>query len=223
MTYTIPFSQLNKTNISIAGGKGANLGEMVTAGFPIPPGFVLSTAAYDTFATENNLQQPIIDLASKVRATEPQTSETASTAIKKLFLTATMPKRIQADVLAAYAHLTTDGTQLSVAVRSSATAEDLPTASFAGQQDTYLNIQGEKALLAAVINCWASLWTARAISYRLRQGIDPATVSLAVVVQQLIPADSAGIYLQPTPLMVSAIKWLSTPLGAWAKPLWQGK
>jgi len=208
MTYEIPFTQLGKNDIPAAGGKGANLGEMTTAGFPVPAGFVLTTAAYDAFVQTHGLQQQIVELASKVSADSPQSGEDASSAIKKLLLAADMPEVIQADLLAAYTGITTDESlrdsskqpAKTVAVRSSATAEDLPTASFAGQQDSYLNIQGEDALLDAVKNCWASLWTARAISYRMRQGIDPTTVSLAVVVQQLVPAGSAGILFTANPL-----------------------
>ena len=199
MTYTLAFTHLGRNNIPTAGGKGANLGEMTTAGFPVPPGFILTTEAYDAFVQAHGLQQQIIDLASKVSAGDPQSGEAASAAIKKRFLAAEMPQDIQADLLAAYADLM-PGEETAVAVRSSATAEDLPTASFAGQQDTYLNIQDERALLEAVKNCWASLWTARAIAYRLHQGIDPAAVSLAVIVQQLIPADAAGILFTANPV-----------------------
>jgi len=199
MTYTVPFPQLGKTDIPIAGGKGANLGEMTTAGFPVPPGFVLSTAAYDAFVNEKGLQQQILELASKASVDDQQSSEQASAAIQKLFLTAETPEDVRADLLAGYSELTTDGGS-QVAVRSSATAEDLPTASFAGQQDSFLNIQGEDALLDAVKQCWASLWTTRAIAYRMRQAIDPATVSLEVVVQQLVPADVAGILFTANPL-----------------------
>ena len=186
-------------DIPAAGGKGANLGEMANAGLPVPPGFVLTTKAYDTFVEAHGLQQQIIDLASKVSAGDPQSGEEASAAIQKQFLAAEMPEAIRVDLLAAYADLTAER-EVSVAVRSSATAEDLPTASFAGQQDTYLNIQGDNALVDAVQKCWASLWTARAIVYRMRQGIDPATVSLAVVVQRLIPATYAGILFTANPL-----------------------
>ena len=199
MRYTIPFSQLEKNDIPTAGGKGANLGEMTNAGFPVPDGFVLTTTAYDAFVHENELQEQIIELASKASSTDPQSSADASKAIQKLFLTADMPDDIRVDLLAAYADLTKEG-DVPAAVRSSATVEDLPTASFAGQQDSYLNIQGESALLKAVINCWASLWTTRAIAYRMRQAIDPATVSLAVVVQKLIPASFAGILFTANPL-----------------------
>ena len=151
------------------------------------------------FVSENGLQQQIIELASKASTDDPMSSEQASTAIQKLFLAAEMPEDIRADLLATYSELSMDGGG-HVAVRSSATAEDLPTASFAGQQDSFLNIAGEDALLDAVKKCWASLWTARAIAYRMRQGIDPATVSLAVVVQQLVPADAAGILFTANPL-----------------------
>ena len=134
-----------------------------------------------------------------VSGDSPQSGEQASAAIRKLFITAEMPEAIRTDLLAAYSELTAE-VGVHVAVRSSSTAEDLPTASFAGQQDSYLNIQGENALVEAVKNCWASLWTARAISYRMRQGVAPDTVSLAVVVQQLIPAGSAGILFTANPL-----------------------
>jgi pyruvate,water dikinase len=215
MTYTIPFAQLDKNSIPTAGGKGANLGELAAAVLPIPPGFVLTTEAYDHFVEANGLQQQIIDLASKASAGDPQSSEHASVAIKALFLAADMPEAIRVDLLAAYAGLTAAGETavagepqsgsleqpaLPVAVRSSATAEDLPEASFAGQQETHLNVQGQDALLDAVVHCWASLWTARAISYRLHQGIDPATLSLAVVVQQFIPAEAAGALFTANPV-----------------------
>ncbi len=199
MSYTVPFAELGKNDVPLAGGKGANLGEMVCAGFPIPPGFVLTTAAYDAFVQTNNLQNKIVGLATTITPQNPQSSETISAAIRKLFLAGEMPDDIRTELLVAYANLVDDGAA-PVAVRSSATVEDLPNASFAGQQDTFLNIQDEDALLDAVKQCWASLWTARAIAYRLKQGIDPANVSLAVVVQQLIPADAAGILFTANPL-----------------------
>ena len=199
MPYTIPFSQLSKTNIPTAGGKGANLGEMTTAGFPVPDGFVLTTSAYDAFVQTHGWQQQIVDLAHTASANDPQSSQSASEKIRALFMQGEITPDLVAEITTAYGQLTqNEGT--AVAVRSSATAEDLPTASFAGQQDTYLNIQNGAALLAAVKKCWASLWTARAISYRLRQNIDPATVSLAVVVQQLIPAEAAGILFTANPV-----------------------
>lgn len=196
MTYIIPFSQLNKSDISTAGGKGANLGELTLADLPVPAGFVLTTAAYDAFVAANGLQSEIVTQANSASAHKPESSQEASGQIRQLFMEAKIPDDIVRELGVVYGDLG----QTAVAVRSSATAEDLPSASFAGQQDTFLNIQNEDALLDAVKKCWASLWTARAISYRLRQGIDPSSVSLAVVVQQLIPAESAGILFTANPM-----------------------
>ena len=198
MTYTIPFQHLNKNDIASAGGKGANLGELTSASFPVPPGFVLTTEAYDTFVREHGLQQQILDLASGVAADDPRSGEEASAAIKALFLDAELPEAIREDLFSAYANLIGDG-ESGVAVRSSATAEDLPGASFAGQQETFLNVSGDQALVDAVVQCWASLWTARAMAYRLNQGIAPADVSLAVVVQTMVMADVSGILFTANP------------------------
>ncbi|MBV7334586.1 hypothetical protein KFU94_41380 [Chloroflexi bacterium TSY] len=149
MSYTIPFHSLNKTQISIAGGKGANLGEMTTAGFPVPSSFVLTTQAYDAFVKANALQQQIIELAHTVSLDAPQSSEAASEKIRALFMQGVIADDLATEITSAYGQLTqTNGN--AVAVRSSATAEDLPAASFAGQQDTYLNVQGDNALLDAV-------------------------------------------------------------------------
>ena len=189
MTYTIPFSQLNKSNIPVAGGKGANLGEMTTAGFPVPGGFVLTTAAYNAFVEAHGLQEQIIDLAHTVANDDPHSSEVASENIKQLFMEVDIPADIVEAVVAANAELG----EGPVAVRSSATAEDLEDASFAGQQETFLNVQGKEALLDAIKKCWASLWSARAITYRIDQEIPPSDVSLAAVVQKQIESEVSGI------------------------------
>ncbi len=134
-----------------------------------------------------------------LRAADPvQTGslDTASQQIGQLFAAAAVPAEITAAILAAYG----DMKDAPVAVRSSATAEDLPDASFAGQQDTYLNLRGAEAVLEAVKRCWASLWTARAIGYRLKNGIDQESIALAVVVQELVPADAAGVLFTANPL-----------------------
>ena len=197
MTYTIPLAQLNKSDIPSAGGKGANLGELVQAGIPVPPGFVVSTAAYDAFVQANKLQAQIVNLAAQ--ADDPASFTAASEKIQALFAAGKIPDDLAQKIANSYQELTQANGQ-AVAVRSSATAEDLPEASFAGQQDTFLNVQGDDALLEAVKRCWASLWTARAIAYRLRQAIDPGSVSLAVVVQQLIPAETSGILFTANPV-----------------------
>ncbi len=145
MSYTIPFSQLNKTNIPTAGGKGANLGELTTLGLPVPAGFVLTTAAYDAFVQVQGLQQQIVELAQTASANDPQSSEAASEKIRALFMQSEIADDLATEIKSAYQQLIQSNGN-AVAVRSSATAEDLPTASFAGQQDTFLNIQGEDTL-----------------------------------------------------------------------------
>ncbi len=136
-----------------------------------------------------------------VDTANPTALETASASIGKFFADGTIPADIASEITASYSSLATrSSSPISVAVRSSATAEDLPGASFAGQQETYLNIRGEEAVLEAVKKCWASLWTARAIAYRARQNIAPESVALAVVVQELVFADAAGIMFTANPL-----------------------
>ena len=149
-------------------------------------------------STENGLQEQILAAVSAATGDDPAALEEASRQIGQLFAQGTMPDEIAAAIVRAYAEL--GGGDLPVAVRSSATAEDLPEMSFAGQQETYLNMQGEAMVLDAVKRCWASLWTARAIGYRARHGIAPEDVSLAVVVQELVPADAAGILFTANPL-----------------------
>ncbi|QGF22629.1 PEP/pyruvate-binding domain-containing protein [Raineyella fluvialis] len=173
-------------SIASAGGKGANLGELMRAGFPVPDGFVITTEAYDSFVADNDLTDRAAALAG--------TGDTA--AIAALFDDATLPPELAAAITTAYAALG----QGSVAVRSSATAEDLPGASFAGQQETYLNISGADEVLAAVRRCWASLWTPRAVAYRAhRSGDDQGPLSIAVVVQRLVPADVSGVLFTANP------------------------
>lgn len=194
-TFVLPFDSADAT-LDVAGGKGANLGRMSRAGFPVPPGFFVTTDTYRAFVQTNDLQQQIVALASN----QAETSGNRSIAIRHLFANGRMP----ADLVEAIHHAYTDLIQtvgaLPLAVRSSATAEDLPSASFAGQQDTYLNVRGKSALLEAVQRCWSSLWTSRALEYRARQGIDPSAVSLAVVVQVMVPAEASGIMFTANPI-----------------------
>jgi pyruvate,water dikinase len=180
------------------GGKGASLARLATAGLPVPAGFHITTDAYRRFITENGLQERILAAVSTVNADQPAQLEAASQQIEQLFARSTMPPEIATMIRQGYDEL--GGGDLPVAVRSSATAEDLPEMSFAGQQETYLNMRGETMVLDAVKRCWASLWTARAIGYRMRHNIAPADVSLAVVVQKLIPADASGILFTANPL-----------------------
>jgi pyruvate,water dikinase len=187
---------LGKNDVALAGGKAAHLGELLHAGLPVPPGFVVTTAAYQQFITANGLQPEIERLANEVHPDDAPGLDAAAQAIAARFAAGTIPQAIADAVREAYTRMGMP----SVAVRSSATAEDLPAASFAGQMETYLNVRGHEDLLAAIRRCWASLWTPRAISYRTRQGIPHAAVSLAVVVQELIDADAAGVLFTANPV-----------------------
>src|SRR5215204_531628 len=199
MTYTSWFDEIRKDDIALAGGKGANLGELSRAGLPVPPGFVLTTAAYDTFVEASGIKGEVVALASVPRADDPASFEEVAEGIRALFSGGKVPEEMGDEIRAAYHELSEDALETPVAVRSSATAEDLPAMSFAGQQETYLNVRGGEALLEGVKNCWASLWTARAMAYRARQGIAPETVSLAVVVQRMVEAEAAGVMFTANP------------------------
>src|SRR5919201_3479992 len=165
-----PLADLSASDLDVAGGKGANLGDLLRAGFPVPEGFLITTSAYA--------------LAAEAAGVVPQSPATA-----RVRLAATpVPAAIADAIREAYRGLGAP----RVAVRSSATAEDLPDASFAGQQDTMLGVAGEDALLDAVRKCWASLWNERAVSYRQTHAVPSTGVRLAVVVQLLVAAESAG-------------------------------
>ena len=193
----LPLNDAQATLESV-GGKGASLARLINAGFPVPEGFHITTEAYRRFVDENQLQ-PAIDAALQhVDVEKPSTLEGAARDIREAFNDATIPGDIASAIVGAYGDLS--GTEPAVAVRSSATAEDLPQASFAGQQETYLNVSGAEHVLEATKKCWSSLWTARAIGYRLRQGISSEGVALAVVIQQLVDAEVAGILFTVNPV-----------------------
>ncbi len=202
LTYILPLNSPDAT-LETAGGKGASLARLGQAGLPVPGGFHLTTTAYRQFVAENNLQGALLAALAGADPAQPATLEAAARAITELFTQAAMPPAIAAAIRTAYGTLarpSESNPPPSVAVRSSATAEDLPGLSFAGQQETYLNLRGAEAVLAAVQKCWASLWTARAIGYRLQHQVDQQAVSLAVVVQQLVPAEAAGVMFTANPI-----------------------
>jgi phosphoenolpyruvate synthase/pyruvate phosphate dikinase len=188
--------EIHQDDVMLVGGKGANLGALVQSAFSVPPGFVLLTSAYKLFVATNKIQQEIERIAKSITLEEPLPAEHASAAIHALFEVGKMPGEVAEAILTAYSRLG----EPAVAVRSSATTEDLPGASFAGLQESFLNIHTPEELLIAVKRCWSSLWTTRALSYRTRQGIDPGSVSMAVVVQQLVPADAAGVLFTVNPV-----------------------
>ena len=179
-----------------AGGKGTNLSKLSRAGLPIPDGFIITTDAYHNFIAENDLMGKILDRVSTIPSRNPSALEDAAREIRSWFTNATIPLYLTSQVLDAYKML--GGTP--VAVRSSATAEDLSDLSFAGQQDTFLNVIGQESLLTAVVDCWSSLWTARAIGYRARNGISHDEVSIAVLIQKMVPAEVSGIMFNANPL-----------------------
>jgi len=182
-----PLGDFGRTDIAAAGGKGAALGELVRQGFPVPPGFIITTGAYRSLLAGTGL-------GAALAGGDKNTPDGG--ALRTLFASVGVPPALRAEISSAYAELGGG----AVAVRSSATAEDLPGAAFAGQQDTFLNVVGEETVIKAVADCWASLWTDRAIAYRRRQGIDPHEVAIAVVVQRMVPADAAGVMFTANPV-----------------------
>src|SRR4051812_7863528 len=192
----VPLETLRRDAIELGGGKGANLGELLAAGLPVPPGFCVTTAAYRRAIAEASLTDTLYEMLRVVGVRDPASAEAASARITALFEDLPLPDHLTGAILDAYRELGAP----PVAVRSSATTEDLVGSSFAGQQATLLNVRGERQLLAAVRRCWASLWSARAITYRERQGFRHDRSAIAVVIQHLIPAEVSGILFTANPV-----------------------
>lgn len=195
--YVLYFNEIDKTYISYVGGKGANLGEMTKAGFPVPQGFCITTYAYRTFIQGNTVMNGLFDKLDQIKANDLAQISILGLRIRNTINSISMPGGIKNSILVSWERT---GKDKSYAVRSSATAEDLPTASFAGQQDTYLNICGIEQLLEAVKNCWASLFTDRAIAYREKNKFDHRLVFLCVVVQEMVFPDVSGIMFTAEPI-----------------------
>lgn len=185
-----------ETTLALVGGKGANLATLAQAGFPVPRAFLVTTAAYRCFVAANELETWLLEQVCQTQTDDPTALEAVSEQIRARFAAGVLPPILAQALAAAYAGIGSP----PVAVRSSATAEDLPDFSFAGQQDTYLNVVGEAALLEAVVRCWSSLWTARAIGYRSRNQIPHDQVALAVVVQEMVQSEAAGVLFTVNPL-----------------------
>jgi pyruvate, water dikinase len=191
--YVICFDRLGKGDIKKVGGKGANLGEMVKVGIPVPAGFVITTASFDLLVSAHNLEEKIRESIRSTNVEDTAKLVQTSNKIKEMILSYEMPQEVRSKVLEAYKEVSEilDKVEPRVAVRSSATAEDLPTASFAGQQASFLNVRGEKELIESIRKCWASLFEPRAIFYRAKHGFSGA--SIAVVVQKMVDADKSGV------------------------------
>lgn len=194
------FADVDREDIPLVGGKGANLGEMTRAGFPVPPGFIVTSTAYRQFLEENNLEIKIKHLLGTIDYNSQKTLENASRAIKREIEKGKMSEELIQHIFSAYSKLGGVMKDALVAVRSSATAEDLPNASFAGQQETYLNVKGEANLILKIKEAWASLFDARAIFYRHDQKIDQLKVAIAIPVQKMIESDSSGIMFTLSPV-----------------------
>jgi len=193
-----PLIPLETSDVSIdkVGGKGVNLAKLSLAGYPVPSGFIISTSCYRDYVNHNELAPKITAELRNLDFYSPEALEAASSMIRTDFEDGHLPKGLNS-TLEAGCHWLGDS---PVAVRSSATAEDLSELSFAGQQDTFLNIIGSKNILDAVIRCWSSLWTARAIGYRARNQIAHDEVALAVIVQKMVPSDASGVLFTTNPL-----------------------
>jgi pyruvate,water dikinase len=198
------FEELRKEDVPIVGGKNANLGEMIKAGIPVPPGFAITAYAYRKFIEETGIAQKIYGIIQETVTdiNNPQQYEEASRKIRELIESTPMPKEIEEAIRDAYAQLNmrTNIPEVFVAVRSSATAEDLPDASFAGQQETFLNVKGVDELLGKTVKCWSSLFTPRAIFYRTQKGFPHEKVLISVGVQRMVNSRAAGVMFTIDPV-----------------------
>lgn len=191
--------EVGKEDIAIVGGKGASLGEMLRAELPVPSGFAVTAQAFRRFIDENGINNELFS-SLEVDVDNTEILRDAEKKAKKIIMEAKIPADIEKSIRSKYKELCNrEGNEAFVAVRSSATAEDLPDASFAGQQDTFLNIKGEKNVIEAVKKCWASLYGARAIYYRVKQGFDHHKVNLCAVVQLMVDAEKAGVMFSSHP------------------------
>ncbi|HEY9515141.1 MAG TPA: PEP/pyruvate-binding domain-containing protein, partial [Gemmatimonadaceae bacterium] len=194
------FDQIGRGDVATVGGKGANLGEMLHASLPVPPGFVITIDAYHHFYESGDIGGAITALLAAVDVDDPDSLQTASRSLRDLVIGAEIPADLRAAILNSYRSLPAarDGGNAIVAVRSSATAEDTQQFSFAGMFESYLNVQGEAELLGRVKECWASTFGARVLFYRLKQGM-PAEMPLAVIVQLMVDSTKSGVMFTVDP------------------------
>lgn len=195
MDYVLPFAELSKASVAIAGGKGAQLGELSCIGIPVPPGFAVATHAFDEFLKHNKLEEKIKQILAGVDARDTESVNEASRKIRKIISEGKTPKEIGQQIAHHFEQL---GAKY-VAVRSSASAEDSSAASWAGELETYLNITSE-TLLATVKKCWSSLYTPRAIFYRFEKGLADTYVSVGVVVQKMVQSEVSGVAFTANPV-----------------------
>ena len=202
MDYILNFELLDKTSLPMVGGKNASLGEMIKAGIRVPPGFAVTTDSYLNFITETGIKDKIFEILSHLQPDDVNALNKASAEIQGLINNTSMNDEVQSAIEMGYSQLCEkcNVKQVPVAVRSSATAEDLPTASFAGQQDTYLWVVGADNIINSVRKCWASLYTPRAIDYRNKNNFPHEKVLISVGIQKMVNSRTAGVMftLNPT-------------------------
>src|SRR6266542_5395078 len=196
--HVLSFQEIDRTQVAVVGGKGAHLGELSRIeGIHVPAGFCITTNAFKQIMAEAPSVDDLLDQLSRLKPDDREAIRALSAEIRRAIEAIAIPDHLAAAITRALAQL---GEHAAYAVRSSATAEDLPTASFAGQQDSYLNVVGSAAILQHVSRCWASLFTERAVTYRLRNGFDHRKVNMAVVVQQMVFPQAAGILFTADPV-----------------------
>lgn len=200
----VNFKDVNKHDINLVGGKGANLGEMTQAGLPVPPGFIVTAEAYRQFIDANNIQPKIKALLGKLDVNDSKKLQKAAKKVRRLINRAPIPNELKHEIIKYYHQFSSKGRFTGkgalVAIRSSATAEDLPDASFAGQQETFLNVSGDSAVLHKVRDAWSSLFTPRAIFYRIQKKFDHFKVYIAIPVQRMIQPESSGVMFTVNPV-----------------------
>ena len=199
--YVKKFEELSKDDIGIAGGKGANLGELTQAGIPVPPGFVVTAQAYEYFMDEAGINDKVMSILEETDINDTKALQAAAEEIKKIIVESPIPDDLVMYIREYYNELCqrVGEEDTDVAIRSSATAEDLPEASFAGQQDTFLHVSGDEEVIEFIRKCWASLFEARAIFYREENNFEHSKVYIAVVVQKMAFADKAGVMFTVNP------------------------
>lgn len=202
MDYILSFENLDKNSLPSVGGKNASLGEMIKAGIRVPPGFAVTTDSYLSFITRVGIKDKIYNVLSVINVDDVESLNRASVEVQELIKNASMPVDIQNAIKDGYSRLCEKCVveSLPVAVRSSATAEDLPTASFAGQQDTYLWVKESDRVIENVQDCWASLFTPRAVSYRVKNDFPHDKVLISVGVQKMVNSRTAGVMFTINPI-----------------------